>query len=60
VVSEDVNAIADAVETLYCEWKSGTSEWNPNWAIIRQYTRRNLTARLAAEFDRLVASSTVL
>ncbi|MDY7079290.1 MAG: glycosyltransferase family 4 protein [Chloroflexota bacterium] len=55
-VGGDVHAIADAIETLYRQWESGASDWNPNRDLIRQYTRRNLTARLAAEFDRLVAS----
>lgn len=54
-VGGDVYAIADAIETLYRRWKSGASDWNPNWDLIRQYTRRNLTSRLAAEFDRLAA-----
>lgn len=54
-VGGDVGAIADAIEFLYRRWKSGTPDWNPRWDIIRRYTRRNLTARLAAEFDQMVA-----
>ena len=50
----DVDAIADAVETLFQQWRLGVPDWNPNWDSIRQYTRRSLTNRLAAEFDRLV------
>ncbi len=52
----DVSAIADAVEDLFRQYKSGAADWNPDWTIIRQYTRRNLTARLAAEFNRLADS----
>lgn len=46
-------AIANAIKALYDEWRHGNQGWHPNWGIIRQYTRRNLTARLAAEFESL-------
>lgn len=47
------DAIASAVQQHYLSWKEQRFDHNPDWSIINQYTRRNLTARLAAEFDRL-------
>ena len=54
LVDNNADAIASGVADLYEQWKSGSLEWNPRWDIIHQYTRRNLTARLATEFDRMV------
>lgn len=56
VVPHDPLKIAPAILSYYESWRSRTFEYNPDWSIIRQYTRRNLTRQLAAEFDRLVAS----
>lgn len=58
-VNGDAKAVADAIETLYHEWRSGAPDWDPNWDLIRQYNRRNLTERLAAEFDGLLRSRAV-
>jgi glycosyltransferase involved in cell wall biosynthesis len=54
-VGGDVSAIADAIEALYHQWKSDASDWNPDMDLIRQYTRRTLTARLAAEFEHMIS-----
>jgi len=53
-VDGDVDAIAQAIEQLYRQWQQGFPDWNPNWEVIKQYTRRNLTAKLAAVFDEMV------
>ena len=55
-VDGDVSSIASAILKLYRRWQMGSSDWQPNWPIIRQYTRRALTQRLAAEFDLLAAA----
>lgn len=55
-VDSEIPSIANAIEQLYHRWKAGTPDWNPDWSVIRRYTRRNLTAQLAAEFDRLTES----
>jgi glycosyltransferase involved in cell wall biosynthesis len=54
-VEGNVESIANGLEQLYGQWQAGFPQWSPNWDAIRQYTRRNLTAKLAAEFDKLVA-----
>jgi glycosyltransferase involved in cell wall biosynthesis len=51
--SYDPTEIATAILRYYRVWQSGDFGYAPDWNIIRQYTRRNLTARLASEFDRL-------
>jgi len=52
----DPPEIAAAILHFYRAWQTGEFDYAPDWTIIRQYTRRNLTARLAAEFNRLVDS----
>ncbi len=43
--------IEKAIMQLFRAWQDGFPEWQPNWDIIQQYTRKNLTARLADEFN---------
>ena len=43
--------IAAAVMHYYREWKTGRSDHDPEWQIIRQHTRRNLARLLANELD---------
>ena len=50
--------IAAAILQYYHTWQERHFDYTPNWNIIHQYTRRNLTARLAAEFDRLIETET--
>lgn len=52
----DVDSVCQAVEKLYRQWSEGAFEWEPNWDVIRQYTRRNLTKTLADEFCSLIDS----
>jgi glycosyltransferase involved in cell wall biosynthesis len=59
-VDGDVDAIVNAIELLYNQWRAGNPNWNPQWDIIRRYSRRNLTACLAAEFDRMVGMESAL
>ena len=56
-VAGDVEQIAAAIERLYQQWRRGGAEWQPNWPLIQQYTRRNLTGRLAAEFAQMLQES---
>lgn len=54
-VKDDVASIANAIERLYLARRGGNAQWDPDWSVIERHTRRKLTGRLAAEFDRLVA-----
>jgi glycosyltransferase involved in cell wall biosynthesis len=56
-VDGNVEAIAAAIEQMYHQWQAGFPDWNPDWDIIRQYSRRKLTEKLAAEFDKMVAEA---
>lgn len=51
VTGHNPSEIAAALLRYYHIWQSGNFNYAPDWDIIRQYTRRNLTARLASEFD---------
>ena len=55
-VTDDPAEIEQAIVDLYGQWKNRLWQWNPDWNLIRQYTRRRLTERLALEFDRLSQS----
>lgn len=46
--------IAHAILYYYNKWQTGDSDYHPNWEVISQYTRRNLSAKLAREFDNLI------
>jgi glycosyltransferase involved in cell wall biosynthesis len=45
--------IADAVLHYYGLWKASKSDHDPDWQIILQHTRRNLTRLLANELERV-------
>lgn len=53
-VGSDIDDIANAIEVLYQQWRNGDTQWNPDWDMIQQYTRRNLTKRLAEHFNELI------
>jgi glycosyltransferase involved in cell wall biosynthesis len=55
VVPHDPPQIAAAILEYYEAWHSGNFEYNPDWSIIHQYTRRSLSGRLASVFDELVS-----
>jgi len=59
VVRHNSYEIAKVILRCYRNWQTGRFDYAPDWGTIRQYTRRNLTARLAAEFDRLAAPEEV-
>jgi glycosyltransferase involved in cell wall biosynthesis len=56
VACHNPSEIAVAVLRYYHAWQSGNVDYAPDWSVIRQYTRRNLTAQLAAEFRHIVTS----
>jgi glycosyltransferase involved in cell wall biosynthesis len=58
IVHHDPSEIAAAILHYYTCWKTRSFDYSPQWEIIQEYTRRNLTKRLAAEFDRLTDSDT--
>ena len=53
----DPAEIAAAIRPYYQAWRLGRFDYSPDWATIQKYTRRNLTARLAAKFDQLVSEA---
>jgi glycosyltransferase involved in cell wall biosynthesis len=54
VVPPRPTAIAEAISRYHRVWKSGVFDYDPDWEIIRQFTRRRLTRRLAETFERRV------
>lgn len=56
-VGNEPEQIAAALLRLYKAWQAGFPDFEPDWGEIQQYSRRNLTARLAQEFDSLVGGS---
>lgn len=58
IVHHDPSEIAAAILHYYARWQSASFDYSPQWTIIQKYTRRNLTKRLAAEFDRLADAET--
>lgn len=57
-VGSDSAAIADAVENLFVQWKNGITAWDPDWDVIKQYTRHRSAQRLAEEFDSMIREAT--
>jgi hypothetical protein len=47
VVPPQPEAIAQVILKFYQQWKQGIFAYDPDWAIIRQFTRRQLTQRLS-------------
>ncbi len=55
-----LSEITTAVLHYYHIWQTGHFAYAPKWEIIHEYSRRNLTARLADEFNRLtIAESSI-
>ena len=54
-VGPDSDEISRAIMKLYDNWRTGTTEWNPDWTAIRQYSRKNLTAQLASHLETMVS-----
>lgn len=55
-VPHDPDQIADAIEAFYRAWKAGRFDHDPDWAVIEQFNRYNLTKRLASLFDSLTSN----
>lgn len=53
-VGDNPAQIAGKLEKMYQQWLHKTAQWSPNWDMIKQYSRRNLTQKLAAEFNTLL------
>lgn len=51
----DPDQIAAVLLEHYRRWRTGRFDYDPDWAVIRHFTRRNLTGLLARELDRLTA-----
>lgn len=50
-------AIAAAVMRYYRTWKAGEFAYDPDWELIRRFTRRRLTRRLAQTLERVADES---
>jgi len=50
----NIEGIKKAILYFYNQWKNNTLKIKPNWEIIKQYERKNLTKKLAQIFDELV------
>ena len=55
VVPHDSDQIAETIEVMYRAWKMKRFEHAPDWELISQFSRRNLTQRLAGIFDSLLS-----
>ena len=55
-VPHDPDQIAGAIEACYRAWKVGRFQHDPDWAVIAQFSRNNLTKRLANIFDSLTSN----
>lgn len=55
--AHDPDAIAEVLLDYYRRWKAGRFDYQPDWAIIQRFTRRNLTGRLANILDQLVTET---
>lgn len=51
----DIEAIGEAVLSLYTEWKSGTLRVEPDWNAISPYETRAVTERLAGVLEKVSA-----
>jgi hypothetical protein len=47
-------AIAEAVSRYHRAWREGVFDHDPDWEVIRRFTRLRLTERLARTFERIV------
>ena len=54
-VRHDPVQIARAIEDSFRAWQAGRFEHDPDWEVIEQFSRRNLTKRLTGIFDDLIA-----
>lgn len=49
--TESIDDIEQALSTYYNQWRKSRIEYKPNFDVIKQYERKNLTAKLAGIFD---------
>lgn len=54
----DVKQIEEALLKAYQSWQQGNLSINPDWDYIRSFERRNLTAKLAECFNRVLGDKT--
>jgi hypothetical protein len=54
VVQHRPAAIAETISSFHRDWKAGVFDYFPDWEVIRRFTRRRLTRRLAETFERMV------
>ncbi len=57
VEPDDVDGIKKAILDSYNKWKNNDLKIEPNWNVIKQYERKNLTKKLAQIFDELINES---
>ena len=54
---DDSEQIADVIYDFYRKWESGNLTINPNWDLIKQFERKNLTERLANVFEECLGTT---
>jgi len=52
---DDVQAIQTTIAQLYDEWTSNCLKIHPDWKVIEEFSRKNLTAKLARVLDNVVS-----
>jgi glycosyltransferase involved in cell wall biosynthesis len=55
VARHDPAQIAGVLLEYYRAWKTGGATYEPDWEVIRHFTRRNLAGLLAQQLDRATA-----
>ena len=53
VVNPNPDEIAQTILAYYYAWKNHSFSYTPDWDVIRQFTRRNLTQRLVQTFEQI-------
>jgi glycosyltransferase involved in cell wall biosynthesis len=56
VDTDDVGAIAQALQSLHARWTAGGLPYAPHLDLVNRFRRRELTRQLAGVFDALVAA----
>jgi glycosyltransferase involved in cell wall biosynthesis len=52
----DPDEIGNAILAYYRAWRAGGVHYDPDWNIIRRFSRRSLAGLLAEQFDQVVAA----
>ena len=56
VVNHNPAQIADAISVYFKSWQTRRFDYEPDWTVIEQFSRYNLTKRLSSIFDDLTSN----